>query len=208
MRGNKREQLLNLFTGEITAIGLQRLAATHGITTSEDYCRRVLKSTNRLKRVGPGRTTKHDAIYSLVRSSSPRPTARQIAEQFGIPLNTAKKILTAATPPKERRGYGKTPLCEFAKQLTEPVAAKWFSDTYSCSIVQAYNVLKRYKKLISGHKSGASIKPKRPTRPRAKRLTQSPPDAPHVATPPTTITRKIETRTIDTIYKNWIKKNG
>lgn len=207
MRGNKREQLLALFTGEITAIGLQRLAATHGITTSEDYCRRVLKSTNRLKRVGPGRMTKHEEIYSLVRSSSPRPTARQIAGQFGIPLNTAKKILSAATPPKERRGYGKTPLCEFAKQLTEPVAAKWFSDTYRCSIVQAYNVLKRYKKLISVHKSGAS-KPKRPAKPRAKRLTQSPPDAPHVATPSPIITRKIDTRPIDVIYKNWIKKNG
>lgn len=195
----KRKRLLALVDGVTTAQNLQRIAATNGIVTTVEYCRRVLKLAGRFRPAEPGRRVKHTAVYDLIESAVTLPKARELVEQFGLSRDVAQKILSAAKPPEQRRGYGKPPLREFAEKLEAPVSAKWFAETHGCSLVQAYAVLRQCGKLI---RLGRKIRPcaiKRTPKPQTKRIA-----APVEATRTQAIVvRKVDARPIAAIFEKW-----
>lgn len=199
-----KKRLLALFDGITTAQNLQQLAADNGIVTTVQYCRRVLKLAGRFKAGEPGRRVKHAAVYDLIKSTDHLPKARELVEQFGLSRDVAQKILSAAKPPEQRRGYGKPPLRDFAMKLEAPVSAKWFADAHNCSLVQAYAVLRQCGKLVKVCRNTKPSAIKRPVKPQPRRTA-----APVVvASTQPVVVRKVETRPIAKIFENWTKKNS
>ncbi len=199
MTGSKRKRLLALFTGTTTAQNLQQLARANGIITTVEYCRRVLKLAGRFRPAEPGRRIKHVAVYDLIKQADTLPKARELVEQFGLSRDVAQKILSAAKPPEQRRGYGKPPLREFAEQLEAPVTAKWFAEAHGCSLVQAYVVLRQCNKLVRlGRKTQSGVI-KRTSKPQTKRIA-APVDA---ARTQQVVVRQVDTRPIAAIFEKW-----
>lgn len=202
MTATKRKRLLALVDGMTTAQNLQRIAAANGIVTTVEYCRRVLKLAGRFRPAEPGRRIKHTAVYDLIKQADTLPKARELVEQFGLSRSVAQKIISAAKPPEQRRGYGKPPLREFAKQLELPATAKQFAETHGCSLVQAYAVLRQCGKLI---RVGRKIRPgviKRTSKPQTKRIA-APAESKQTQQ---IVVRKVETRPIAKMFEDWARR--